>query len=72
MSLRIRISHPTAIDDLIESLARGDCVPSRVADDTWQVWHPYARDDQEARVELRFFLRAWQRRHPGVAVDVLG
>jgi hypothetical protein len=69
MALRVRVSPPAFIPDLIESLSRGDCLPSRVTTDTCLVWHPYARDDQEARLELGFFLRAWQARHPGVAVD---
>ena len=72
MSLRVRLSHPAFIADLIDSLSRGDCLPSQLTDDTCLVWHPYARDDQEARIELRFFLKAWQARHPGVAVDFVG
>jgi hypothetical protein len=72
MSLRVRVSHPAFIGDLIESLSRGDCLPSQLTYDTCLVWHPYARDDHEARTELGFFLKAWQARHPGVAVDVVG
>lgn len=71
MSLRIRVSQPEAITDLIESLLRGDCVPKQVSEDTCLVLYPYAADEREARVELSFFLDAWELMHPGVVAELV-
>jgi hypothetical protein len=72
MSFRVRVSHPGVITDLIEALWRGDCVPDQVAADTCVVVHPFAFDDREASIEIGFFLKAWQARHPGVAAELVG
>ena len=57
---------------LVETLRRGDCVSSRVRDDELDVTHPQAETDVVARMELRFFLRAWQAQHSHVRVDLVG
>jgi hypothetical protein len=41
-----------------------------VGEGTLEVIHPHAHDAKEARTELGFFLRAWQRAHPQVDVTV--
>ena len=66
--MRVHVSDPSFLAALVEDLLRGGCVPSRVDYETVDVIHPDAVDAREAQTELRFFLRAWQSRHPGVLV----
>lgn len=56
--------------DLEVALHAGDCVLSEIDEESLEVIHPYALDHDEARVEIQFFLRAWQMRHPDVSVEL--
>lgn len=62
-TMLVRVSPPELTDELIRSLAEGDCLVHRVSDDMFSVLHLYAHDRREARVELSLFLRAWGMRH---------
>jgi hypothetical protein len=68
-AMRVHISDPRCLATLIDDLVRGGCVPAKV-DETVEVVHPAASDADEAWTELRFFLRAWQSRHPQVVVKM--
>ena len=68
--MRVHVSDSSFLGKLVEDLLRGGCVPSRVDSETLEVIHPDAADASEARTELRFFLRAWQSRHPDVVVTM--
>ena len=57
--MRVRMTRPEIADELTDALASGDCLCARVDEDTLLVVHRFAKDDEEARVELEFFLRAW-------------
>ena len=57
--LRVRLSRPEIADELTDALAAGDCLCARVDEDTLLVVHRFATNDDEARIELEFFLRAW-------------
>ena len=69
--LRVRLSRPELADELAHDLAEGDCLCAQSDDDTIVVLHRAAADEREARTELGFFLRAWQRRYAGVHAEVL-
>jgi len=69
--MRVRLSDPSHAHALALALARGDCVVTPAGLDTLTVVHPSARDEDEARSELVFFLRAWQARHPEVSVQLV-
>jgi hypothetical protein len=58
--VRVRVTDPRAVAELIESLERADCVAERESADTCIVWHPHARSPGEARVEIAFFAKAWR------------
>jgi hypothetical protein len=68
--VRVHVSDPSLLAALVEDLLRGGCAPSRVNHETVDVIHRDAVDAREAQTELRFFLRAWQSRHPGVLVTL--
>jgi hypothetical protein len=57
--LRVRLSSPALGDELMAALAAGDCLCARTGDETFVVLHRAAGDEVEARIELKFFLRAW-------------
>ena len=69
--LRVRLSRPDLADELAEALAAGDCFCVPVDGDTVLVLHRAAADEAEARIELAFFLRAWQGRHAGVRAELV-
>lgn len=68
--MKVQLSDPSCLPELVDDLRRGGCVPSPVGEGTLEVIHPHAHDAKEARTELWFFLRAWQRAHPQVEVTV--
>ena len=70
--LRVRLSRPELADELAHDLTEGDCLCAQSDDDdTIVVLHRAAADEREARTELGFFLRAWQRRYADVFAEVL-
>lgn len=68
--MRVHVSDPRCLGTLIDDLARGGCVPAKVDDETVEVVHPAASDADEAWTEMRFFLRAWESRHPQVVLKL--
>ena len=66
--MKVHVNDSEYLDELVEDLARGGCVPRTLDDETVEVVHPDASTPDEARTELTFFLRAWQSRHPQVDV----
>jgi hypothetical protein len=69
--MKIRLSHPDRADDLRAALEAADCRAARTADDTVDVeipWAETAGDVRQARLELAFFVRAWEAQHPGLRV----
>jgi hypothetical protein len=65
-AMTVHLSDPVSRDRLVEHLAESGCIPSPVGETTLEVVHPEAHDADEARLELVFFLRAWQRANPEV------
>jgi len=69
--IRVRLSRPELSEELARALTAGDCLCARVDHETVLVVHRAAADEAEARVELAFFLRAWEGRHEGVEAELL-
>jgi hypothetical protein len=61
---RIQLNDPRRIDELREALVEGDYPAVQTSEDTLLVAHPMIIDAAEARMELEFFLKAWQRSRP--------
>jgi hypothetical protein len=66
--MKVHLSDPRYLFELVNDLLRGGCVSRALDEGTLEVVHPHAETAEEARTELTFFLRAWQSRHPDVAV----
>ncbi|HYT52449.1 MAG TPA: hypothetical protein VEL10_09630 [Gaiellaceae bacterium] len=64
MTLRVRITEPSLLPDLVDLLLRSGCVAHVVGDDSCIVVHVQARDAEEAWCEVAFFVRAWHAQHP--------
>lgn len=62
-ALVVDLDRPDLMDDLVASLRRNGCSVRRIGSRSCAVEHELADDDTEARVEVGFFLRAWQTRH---------
>ena len=69
MLARIHIDARWAAD-LIDALNDASCLVVRRSEDTVDVLVPSRRDDDQAHIELTFFLRAWALDHPRAGVRV--
>jgi hypothetical protein len=72
--MKIRLSHPGRADELRAALEAADCRAARTADDTVQVEIPWVETDgdvHQARLELTFFVKAWEAQHPGLRAALL-
>jgi hypothetical protein len=72
MTLRIDVNDEQLLADLMAALARNGCLTNRIGPSTFRVVSPRARNAREAQVEIAFFVRAWQVRHPGVEAVLSG
>ncbi|MGH3032365.1 MAG: hypothetical protein ACRDNE_16700 [Gaiellaceae bacterium] len=67
--MRIRISDPGLLDDLVESLRRANCPVEVTGPETLDVESPSPLlTSEQARQEIGFYLAVWQVRHPGAHV----
>lgn len=69
--MRVLLSKSEFLDELAEALRAADCVVRTVGDRSVDVAHPLAHDEEEARLEVAFFVRAWQASHPELAVHLV-
>ncbi|MGH3004643.1 MAG: hypothetical protein ACRDOS_01825 [Gaiellaceae bacterium] len=67
--MRIRISDPELLDDLVESLRRANCPVEVTGPETLEVDSPSSLlTTEQARQEIGFYLAVWQVRNPGAHV----
>jgi hypothetical protein len=62
-ALTVHVNRPELVDELVAAFLSSGCVARRVGPRACAVEHTAAADDHEARVEVAFFLRAWQARN---------
>jgi hypothetical protein len=62
-ALAVHVNRPDLVEDLMKALRRRGCTVRQTSPWSCSVRHLQATDDREARVEIGFFLRAWQTRH---------
>jgi hypothetical protein len=70
MALEVRVSDPSLLADVVASFSGNACVAYPVGRHSCLVVHVHAASTEEALQEVRFFLRAWELRHPGVSASV--
>jgi hypothetical protein len=70
MALTVEISRADLLLDLMLAFRRSGCPATQRTSTSCAVSHPLATDAEEARLEIEFFVRAWQLAHPAVAATV--
>jgi hypothetical protein len=72
--VRLRISHPELVPELVGALNETDCLAARTAIDTVGVFAPWlvdGGDTAQAATELLFFVRAWASSHPDLQATLV-
>ena len=67
--MRIKVG-PEAREELLRFLRRADCEVEAEGDSTLVVSVPAALGEEQARMEVDLYLKAWQASHPDVEIDV--
>jgi hypothetical protein len=70
MPMTVEITDGDLLADLMDALKRSGCPADRTGSRAFRVTHPLAATQDEAVLEVAFFLRAWQLRHPGVGATL--
>ena len=68
--LRIQV-HPDAREELLEFLRRVECEAHADGDGAVIVEVPDALGDEQARLEIDLYLKAWQASHPDVEAHLI-
>jgi hypothetical protein len=69
--LRIRVSQPALVPDLVEFLDRALCKTESVRGSVVDVALPSVPDGARARRDLDLFLAAWTGLHPAVKATII-
>ena len=67
--MRIKV-RPEAREELLQFLRRADCEAEAEDDSTVVVRVPAALGEEQARMEVDLYLKAWQASHPDVEIVV--
>jgi hypothetical protein len=66
MTVRVAISDPCLLARLTDSLEGHACTVRALSDRAFEITSVGGRTVDETRLDLQFFLRAWQGANPGV------
>jgi hypothetical protein len=69
--VRVRVSQPALVPDLVEFLGRALCRTESVRGSVLDVVVPRAADGVRARLELDLYLAAWRGLHPPVEATII-
>jgi hypothetical protein len=64
VALTVHLNRAECVEDLVVALRRTGCRAHQTGPTACRVVHASALDEQEARVEVAFFLRAWESAQP--------
>jgi hypothetical protein len=62
--VKVEVSDPNLVEDLLESLRSAQCDVVRTGTATLEVRHGWPLTDDASRYELDGYLRAWEAMHP--------
>ncbi len=71
-ALTVHVNRAEFVEDLVSSFRRNGYTAKRTGPWTCAVVHADELDEQEARVEVTFFLRAWGARHNRAQASLAG
>ena len=66
MTIGVAIDEPRLLEGLAQALELQSCAVRGLSDRALEITSVDNRDVRHARLEIQFFLRAWQNAHPGV------
>jgi hypothetical protein len=69
--MRVRVSDPALLRDLISFLRSAGCVAEQASRDSADVFVPDARGESQARRRVTEQLGAWRSRHRGSGADIV-
>jgi hypothetical protein len=69
--VRIRVSQPALVPDLVEFLGRASCTTESVRGSVVEVVLPNVADRARARRDLDLYLAAWRGLHPPVEATII-
>ena len=69
--LRIRLSEPLLVDDLVEFLRRREYLAEEAGEGVVEVGIARSLRHDALRLEVDLLLRAWEARHPGADAAVI-
>jgi len=72
MTMKLELSDEKLLGELMGVLAGHGCRADQIAPNVCRIVYPRAWTAREARLELTFFVRAWQANHPGVRAVLSG
>jgi len=70
--MKLELSDEKLLGELMGVLAGHGCRADQIAPNVCRIVYPRAWTAREARLELTFFVRAWQANHPGVRAVLSG
>jgi hypothetical protein len=70
--MRIRLSDPTLVDELLEYLSRHEAIAERSEGDVIAVSLPRSERSDAEKLELDLYLRVFEATHPGVHIERVG
>jgi hypothetical protein len=69
--MRVRVSDPELVGDLVGFLQRSHCLAEVLPDGTVAVYLPHDLPPPVARAEVESYLRLWGRSHPGDRAELV-
>jgi len=69
--MRVRVSDPAFVYDLLCSLKQAGYAAAQASADTVEVRIPSAVLSDEAKLHLGHYLANWRARHPGVVAEMI-
>jgi hypothetical protein len=68
--MTVEITDGSLLTELVSALTRSGCRANPTTRNACRVVHPLASSEDEAVLEVAFFVRAWQLRHPSVGATL--
>jgi hypothetical protein len=68
--MRVRVSDPILVEDLVGFLQRSRCIVDVLPDRSLEVYLAHDLPPAVAYAELDSYLRLWARAHPGGSADL--
>ena len=69
--MRVRVSNPALLRDLIRHLRECSCVAEQASRDELDAYAPQTPNKQAARLEIELYIMAWRAAHEGEEAEIV-